>query len=112
KADPAEIWRRFPKFVLGFLVASVLISALSHQLTYSDFSKTFTTDLITPIKTLRTWVFTFCFLSIGLTVRIRDLAAAGERPFWAFSSGVAINVILGFILSAMVFGKYWTGVGR
>ena len=29
KADAGEIWRRFPKFVLGFLIASAVITLVS-----------------------------------------------------------------------------------
>jgi uncharacterized membrane protein YadS len=60
---------------------------------------------------LRTWAFTFCFLSIGLTTRWRDLASAGSRPFLAFTSGVIVNVLLGFLLSVIVFGNYWAALG-
>jgi uncharacterized membrane protein YadS len=60
-----------------------------------------------PIKTLRTWAFVFCFLSIGLTTRWRDLAHAGLRPFLAFSAGVLVNVLLGYLLSAVVFADHW-----
>ena len=112
KPDSGEIWHRFPKFVLGFLVASLLITLLSQHLSFSTFTKTFTSDLVGPIKDLRTWAFTFCFLSIGLTTRFRDLAVAGSRPFWAFTSGVVVNVFLGLLLSAAVFGGYWAKFGQ
>jgi uncharacterized membrane protein YadS len=112
RPDPREIWRRFPKFVLGFLIASLLITLVSTHLTFKTFSTSFTSDLVGPIKDLRTWAFTFCFLSIGLTTRFRELATAGARPFWAFTSGVAVNVILGFLLSAVVFGSYWSRLGQ
>jgi uncharacterized membrane protein YadS len=45
-------------------------------------------------------------LSIGLTTRFRELASAGVKPFIAFTSGVAVNVVLGFVLSAYVFAAY------
>jgi uncharacterized membrane protein YadS len=113
RSDSGVIWRRFPKFVLGFLVASILITLLSHELSFSTYAKgTFTSDLVGPIKDLRTWAFSFCFLSIGLTTRFRDLAAAGARPFWAFTSGVVVNVILGLLLSTIVFGSYWSRLGQ
>jgi uncharacterized membrane protein YadS len=59
---------------------------------------------------LRTWAFTFSFLSIGLTTRFRELAKAGIKPFIAFTVGVVINVILGYILSVIVFGHYWANI--
>ena len=68
--------------------------------------------LVAPIKDLRTWAFIFCFLSIGLTTRFRDLARAGRKPFLAFTAGVAVNVVLGFILSAVVFAAHWEHLAR
>ena len=76
--------------------------------TYAQFKSSFTPDLVAPIKNFRTWAFIFCFLSIGLTTRLRELATAGWKPFWAFSSGVAVNVVLGFVLSVWVFYNYWS----
>jgi uncharacterized membrane protein YadS len=106
-ADAAEIWRRFPKFVLGFLVASLLVTAVAGAASLADFNKTVNPFLVAPVKDLRTWAFIFCFLSIGLTTRFRELAHAGLKPFVAFTSGVAVNVILGFVLSALVFADHW-----
>jgi uncharacterized membrane protein YadS len=63
--------------------------------------------LILPITTLRVWAFTFSFLSIGLTTRLREFATAGGKPFLAFTAGVVVNVVLGFVLSVLVFGHYW-----
>jgi hypothetical protein len=36
-----------------------------------------------------------------LSARVRSLC---------FTAGVVVNVILGFLLSAVVFARYWTGV--
>jgi uncharacterized membrane protein YadS len=108
KPDAGEIWRRFPKFVLGFLIASAIITAVTASATYAQFKSSVTPDLVGPIKNFRTWAFIFCFLSIGLTTRLRELATAGWKPFWAFSSGVVVNVLLGFVLSVLVFYSYWS----
>jgi hypothetical protein len=47
-----------------------------------------------------------------LTTRFRDLAGAGKRPFVAFSAGAIVNVIIGFILSAIVFAAHWENLGH
>ena len=112
KPEAAEIWWRFPKFVIGFLVTSLLVTAVTTGYTLADYNKNVVPSLVAPIKDLRTWAFIFCFLSIGLTTRFRDLASAGRKPFLAFSSGVVVNVILGFILSAWVFAAHWTNLGQ
>ncbi|MBI1733295.1 MAG: putative sulfate exporter family transporter [Gammaproteobacteria bacterium] len=112
KPDVAQIWWRFPKFVLGFAAASVIVTAIAGWYGQAEFDQVVTPALVTPIKTLRTWAFIFCFFSIGLTTRFRELAAAGLRPFTAFTAGVVINVIIGFVLSVIVFAGYWSSLGR
>jgi uncharacterized integral membrane protein (TIGR00698 family) len=103
----SEIWWRFPKFVLGFFIASVVITIIASGYSQAEFDKILKTELIKPIKSLRSWTFIFCFLSIGLTTRFRELASAGKKPFWAFTIGVIVNVILGFILSVLIMGNFW-----
>jgi uncharacterized integral membrane protein (TIGR00698 family) len=112
KPNAAEIWWRFPKFVLGFVLASLIITAVTSAYSLADFNKIVNPTLVAPIKDLRTWAFIFCFLSIGLTTRFRDLARAGSKPFLAFTSGVVVNVVLGFILSAWVFATHWENLSR
>ena len=60
---------------------------------------------------LRGWAFVLCFLCIGLTTRFRELTATGWKPFIAFTTGVAVNVLLGFLMSTVVMNEYWTAVG-
>ncbi len=110
--DVGEIWRRFPKFVFGFLIASAVITAATASYSLADYNEVAVPGLIGPVKDLRTWAFIFCFFSIGLTTRFGDLAAAGRKPLAAFSAGVVVNVILGFVLSVYVFGAYWAKLGQ
>jgi uncharacterized membrane protein YadS len=112
KPDASEIWRRFPKFVLGFLVASLIVTWAARGYALTDFNKAVNPTLVAPIKDLRTWAFIFCFFSIGLTTRVRDLASAGRKPFAAFTAGVVVNVLVGFLLSVYVFASYWTNLAR
>jgi uncharacterized integral membrane protein (TIGR00698 family) len=110
KVQVSQIWGRFPKFVIGFLIASVLTTLIVRGNTLADYNKLVKPSLIAPITSLRTWAFTFSFLSIGLTTRFRELANAGIKPFVAFTAGGIVNVILGYILSVVVFGHYWASI--
>jgi uncharacterized integral membrane protein (TIGR00698 family) len=110
KPEAAEIWWRFPKFVIGFLVTSLLVTAVTTGYTLADYNKNVVPSLVAPIKDLRTWAFIFCFLSIGLTTRFRELVSVGKKPFLAFSAGAIVNVVIGFILSAIVFASHWNNL--
>jgi uncharacterized membrane protein YadS len=108
--DAREVWWRFPKFVIGFFAASMLMSAFTGTFSTADFNSTVRPNVLAPLSSLRTWTFIFCFLSIGLTTRFRDLHVVGWKAFWSFTIGVAVNVILGFVLSVVVFGNYWANI--
>ncbi|MGD8414008.1 MAG: putative sulfate exporter family transporter [Candidatus Latescibacterota bacterium] len=110
RVSPAEIWWRFPKFVLGFFAASIIITIVSMGYPESEFTSHLKPELIAPIKVLRSWTFVFTFLCIGFTTRFRELAKFGWKPLAAFAAGVAVNVPLGYFLSTVVFAKYWKGL--
>jgi len=112
KSSAAEIWNRFPKFVLGFLVASAVLTLVTRGFDYAAYKKEVVPALVAPLQAFRTWAFTFAFLSIGLTTRIREFASIGARPFYAFTIGVVVNVILGFVLSTQVFSGFWNRLGQ
>jgi len=112
KVDAGEIWARFPKFVIGFVIASALITWIASGYSLTDYRKVVTPDLVAPITALRTWAFTFCFLSIGLTTRLGTLSKTGWKPLVAFTAGVVINIIIGYVMSVHVFASYWDSVGH
>ena len=78
------IWERFPKFVLGFVVASLLFSFVPS----SEFVDS-TRDLM---RGLRTWWFALAFVSIGLVTRFRDLLGQGA------------NIVRTLLISSLLFG--------
>jgi uncharacterized membrane protein YadS len=91
------IWERFPKFVLGFLVASVVFSFFLSEATVTE-----TKGVLTSMRTL--W-FALAFTSIGLETRFRDLVTAeGGRPALAFILAQAFNVVWTLLLAWLLFG--------
>ena len=107
KPRASEIWTRFPKFVMGFFVASIFITFLMAS-SDATTAASMTGNVLSPITVLRSWSFIFTFLCIGLTTRFRDLATVGWKPFLAFTAGVIINVPLGFIFSTIILKGFWT----
>ncbi len=98
-------WRRVPKFVIGFFLAAGVMSLLTLRLT-----PVLRHDLLVPLVGLRTWAFTLCFLAIGLSTRIRQLLAVERPVLLVFTAGVAINLAVGYTLSAVVFGGQWAAL--
>lgn len=91
------IWERFPKFVLGFIIASFVFSFLLHIDTVSATKS--------ALGDLRTWWFALAFVSIGLEARFVDLAKMeGGRPALAFIIAQGFNVIWTLILAYLLFG--------
>lgn len=91
------IWERFPKFVLGFLVASFVFSFILNPKTVSAVKGTLTG--------LRTVWFALAFTCIGLETRFRELVGMeGGRPAAAFLGAQAFNVLWTLILAYILFG--------
>jgi uncharacterized membrane protein YadS len=91
------IWERFPKFVLGFLVASFVFSFLLDAATVSA-----TKGLLGQLRTV--W-FALAFTCIGLETRFGELVAMeGGRPAAAFLLAQGVNVIWTLILAYLLFG--------
>ncbi len=110
RVPTSEVWRRFPKFILGFFAASALVTIVLASIDQKHGTQ-FSKEAIAPLKNLRGWAFTWTFLSIGFTTRFRELTRFGWKPLAAFALGVLVNVPLGYWLSAHVFEAYWRAVG-
>lgn len=108
KIGIGEIWHRFPKFVIGFIAASIIVSLVIVYL--QSAGGAYSKDVLGVIKNLRGWAFTWTFLSIGLTTRIRELSSVGWKPLAAFAIGVIINVPLGYVLSNIIFVDFWNSL--
>ncbi len=91
------IWQRFPKFVLGFITASLVFSFVID----ASIVKTIK-PLITNMRNI--W-FAMAFVSIGLETRFTDLLHLEEgRPFYAFLGAQTFNVLWTLLLSWLIFG--------
>ncbi|GIW40896.1 MAG: hypothetical protein KatS3mg076_1473 [Candidatus Binatia bacterium] len=103
RPDPLEIWRRFPKFILGFLGASVLASFVL----LPTYGAETTDELLRTSKGIRHWLFNLAFLSIGLESNFRALAAqlAGGKPVTLYVCGQAFNVLLTLAAAWVAFGS-------
>ena len=95
-----QFWERFPKFVLGFLAASV-IGTLYLQFAGSDGKST-----IATVNDLRTWFLIFAFVAIGLEFSLSGLKEAGWRPIALFASATVVNIVVALGLAVVLFGSF------
>ncbi len=107
-----EIWRRFPKFVLGFLAASILFSTLSAA--GPEQQATAGAVIADTSEPLRGWLFCLAFVSIGLESNFRELSRflVGGKPLVLYVCGQALNLILSLAMCWLMFEKVFPDVAR
>ena len=90
------IWERFPKFILGFLAASLLFSFIL---------STESVDAVKgSLKNLQGLWFALAFTSIGLETRFADLISAdNRRPLWAFLLAQSFNIVVTLGIAYVLF---------
>ena len=106
KVGAGEIWTRFPKFIIGFFVASLVASFIVQPLAGSADVKAINTVL----DQYKNWAFVLAFTSIGLDTNFREIISQlhGGKVLWLYVVGQIFNIVLTFIavwllLSGVIF---------
>ena len=97
----AAVWQRFPKFVLGFLAASVITTIYAGSVPAAVSSAT-----IGVANDLRTWFLIVAFVSIGLEFNAGSIRRFGWRPVAAFGAATVANLVIGLGLSLLLFSSF------
>ncbi len=96
KPTGAIIWERFPKFVLGFIAASLLFSFVISSETIESVKGGF--------KALQGLWFALAFTSIGLETKFSDLfSKEGKKPLYAFLIAQLFNVFVTLAVAYVLF---------
>ncbi|MBS0262583.1 MAG: putative sulfate exporter family transporter [Planctomycetes bacterium] len=105
----SEIWRRFPRFVLGFVFASAVFSLLNAAVAGGPELVDAMIDGST--KTLREWLFCLAFVSIGLETNFKELAPylRGGKPLTLYVCGQMLNLALSLLMSWLMFNVVFAG---
>jgi uncharacterized integral membrane protein (TIGR00698 family) len=96
----AFLWKKFPKFVLGFLFISLLAtlgSSTNPTLASLGFNKT----QLTALGNLSRWAFLLTFAGVGLRTNLKDLFKQGAKPFIVGALG---EIVIAAITLALVLG--------
>jgi uncharacterized integral membrane protein (TIGR00698 family) len=104
KIGVSEIWKRFPKFILGFIGASLVFSFLPHFTAHQGImAETVTKEITVP---LRSWLFCLAFVAFGLETDFRQLwqYLRGGKPLVLYLVGQAWSMILSLIMAYLMFG--------
>ena len=91
------IWDRFPKFVVGFILASLVFSFLLDvdcAKSVGKITKGFTNTL-----------FSIAFVCVGLETRFADIfSKENRRPMWAILTAQGFNIVVTLIVAWVLFG--------
>ena len=98
------VWDKFPKFILAFVVASLVFSLLKEAdlLTLNAKGKLIETSLA---KTMSTLFFSLAFVCIGLDTRLKDIISKENRStLYAFLTAQCFNIVATFVVAWLFFG--------
>lgn len=99
-----EVWLRFPKFILGFVGASLLMSFVLVPL----LGQAQVDGILKVTSTARTWLFTLAFVAIGLDSRFANLKEifTGQPTVKLHVVGQTVNLILTLLASMFFFQSF------
>ncbi|MDP2089782.1 MAG: putative sulfate exporter family transporter [Flavobacteriaceae bacterium] len=96
------IWERFPKFVLGFIIVSLIFSFVISAETAEFTGKT--------IKSYQSLWFNLAFICIGLETRFKDIIELDRgRPLIAFLTAQLFNIFITLGIAYVLFQLLWVG---
>ncbi len=90
KDKAAFLWQKFPKFILGFLLISILATI-----------GLFNTPQLTSLGNLSRWAFLLTFAGVGLRIDFREMRKQGLRPFVV---GALAELAVTVVTFGMVYG--------
>lgn len=101
KAKAAFVWQKFPKFVLGFLAVSAVVTA-------GLLSK----GQVANLGAVSKWAFLLTFAGVGLSTDFRQIARTGWRPLVVAVIGLVVVATVSLalvLLTSRVLG--WGAAG-
>lgn len=110
KVGVSEIWVRFPKFIIGFFVASLVASFIVQPLcNTADFNAVGAINKV--LDQYKNWAFVLAFTSIGLDTNFKELwhQMQGGKVLWLYIVGQSFNIILTFFaVWVLLSGRFFT----
>lgn len=98
------VWEKFPKFILGFVAASLVFSLLQSG---GHFVADARGKLLEPgvAKMFSTLFFSLAFVCIGLDTRLKEIVSRENRNIlWSFLAAQGFNIVVTLAISCLLFG--------
>ena len=98
------VWEKFPKFIIGFVVASLVFSICQVNEVFHLNAKG---KLVEPgvAKMFSSLFFSLAFVCVGLETRLKDIISRENRNLmWSFLTAQTFNIIVTFIIACVLFG--------
>ena len=97
------VWEKFPKFILGFVAASLVFSLCqSGGVFVPEKGK-----LVEPgvAKMFSMVFFSLAFVCIGLDTRLKEIVSKENRnALWAFLGAQTFNIVVTLVIACLLFG--------
>lgn len=87
------IWDRFPKFVIGFVLVTILASL-----------DVFSAGHISEINSIGKWAFALAFVCIGIEFAPGAIREMGRGPVVVYISATIFNTLLALVAASIIFG--------
>ena len=98
------VWEKFPKFILGFVVASAVFSLLQAYGVFPDAAESKLAET-TLAKTFSTFFFSLAFVCIGMDTRLKDIISKENRnALYAFLGAQTFNICVTCLVAWLMFG--------
>ncbi len=94
------IWKRFPKFVLGFIATSLLFTfgVLPAAAAKAPFNAT------NAIVAMKDWAFCLAFVCMGLELSALEFRKMGWKPVAVYLIVTVFNTLLALVVAWAIFG--------
>ena len=98
------VWEKFPKFVLGFVLASAVFSLLQSYEIFPDFAAKKLAET-SMAKNFSGFFFSLAFVCIGMDTRLKDIVSRENRNIlYTFLGAQLFNIIFTFFAAWVLFG--------
>ena len=105
------VWDKFPKFVLGFVLASAIFSLLQSYEIFPDYAAKKLAET-SMAKNFSGFFFSLAFVCIGMDTRLKDIVSKENRNIlYTFLGAQTFNIIFTFFVAWLLFGVVKPALG-